>query len=85
MFVIKLCYFKMNSTMSFVTLDAIGIIKREIGYSYPYSAGSVIINCDGFDRKTLQEIITYFLNCKCSININYEKNQVKISGYMNGY
>ena len=70
------------STLSDVSLDAIGIIRRELNYSYPYSAGSVTINCGGFDRKTLLEITKYFMERHCSITINYEKKQVKISGYL---
>lgn len=79
----------MDSTLSLAMrdaiFDAIGVIRREIGNSYPYSAGTATINCAGFDRKTLEEIIKYFLKVQCSISINYEKKQVKISGYMHGY
>ena len=70
------------STLSYASLDAIGIIRRELNYSYPYSAGSVTINCDGYDRKTLLEVTKYFMERHCSITINYEKKQVKISGYL---
>jgi hypothetical protein len=71
----------MNS-LSYASLDAIGVIRRELSSSYPYSAGSVTINCAGYDRKTLLEVLKYFMERHCSININYEKNQVKISGYL---
>lgn len=65
-----------------IALDAIGIIRREIGYSYPYSAGSVTINCAGYDKTILHYIVNWFLERQSSINVNYEKNQVKITGYM---
>ena len=70
------------STLSYASLDAIGIIRRELNYSYPYSAGSVTINCGGFDRKTLQDVTRYFMERHCAITINYEKKQIKISGYV---
>ena len=70
------------SSLSFATLDAISIIRRELNYSYPYCAGSVTINCSGFDKKTLQEVTKYFMEHHCVININYEKKQDKISGYL---
>jgi len=73
----------MNSeSLSYTVLDAIGIIRRELNYSYPYKAGSATINCAGFDKNTLQKIIEYFMEHNCSIYINYEKNQIKISGYL---
>jgi len=75
----------MNSdslTLSYAVLDAIGVIRRELNYSYPYSAGSVTINCSGFDKKTLQKVLEYFMKHHCSVSINYEKKQVKISGYL---
>ena len=71
----------MNS-LSYTSLEAIGIIRREINYSYPYSAGSVTINTSGFDRITIEDILKYFMEHHCSISINYEKKQVKISGYL---
>lgn len=70
------------SKLSYASLDAIGVIRRELDYSYPYSAGSVTINCDGYNKKTLLEITKYFMERHCSITINYEKKQVKISGYV---
>ena len=70
------------NTLSFDTLDAIGIIRRELNYSYPYRAGSVTINCAGFGKKTFLEVTKYFMERHCSISINYEKKQVKISGYV---
>lgn len=70
------------SKFSYASLDAIGIIRRELNYSYPYSAGSVTINCAGFDKKTFLEVTKYFMERHCSISINYEKKQVKISGYV---
>jgi hypothetical protein len=53
-----------------------------LNYSYPYRAGSVTINCAGFDKKTLMEVTKYFMERHCAITINYEKKQVKISGYV---
>jgi hypothetical protein len=53
-----------------------------LNYSYPYRAGSVTINCAGFGKKKLEDVIKYFMERHCAITINYEKNQVKISGYV---
>ena len=70
------------NTLDFATLEAIGVIRRQLNYSYPYKAGSATINCAGFDKKIMIGIIKYFMECHCSITINYEKKQVKISGYL---
>lgn len=70
------------NTLDYAILDAIGVIRRELSYSYPYKAGSVTINCSGFDKKTMIGIIKHFMECHCSITINYEKQQVKITGYL---
>jgi hypothetical protein len=66
---------------SFESLEAIRMIKRELAYSYPYSAGTVTINCPGFGKKKLKDVIKYFMAQHYTITINYEKKQVKISGY----
>lgn len=65
-----------------IALDAIGHIKRELGYSYPYSPGSVTINCSGYDKTVLVYILKWFMDRQASIVINEEKKQVKIIGYM---
>ena len=65
-----------------IALDAIGHIKRELGYSYPYSSGSVTINCSGYDKTVLVYILKWFMDRQASIVINEEKKQVKIIGYM---
>jgi hypothetical protein len=57
-------------------------IKRRLGYSYPYSAGSATINCRCFTKDNLDKVLKYFLKRECSIVVNYEKNQITISGYM---
>lgn len=67
---------------SFESLEAIRIIKRELGYSYPYSAGTVTINCPGFGKKKMEDVIKYFITHNCTVTINREKKQVKISGYV---
>lgn len=67
--------------LSFESLDAIRIIRSELNYSYPYSAGTVTINCPGFGKKKMVDVIKYFTAHSCTITINYEKKQVKISGY----
>lgn len=67
-----------------IAIDAIGIIRRELGYSYPYSAGSVTINCSGYDKTVLHYIVNWFMQRQASIVINYEKKQVVINGYMSG-
>ena len=73
----------MNSdSLSYAVLDAIGVIRRELNYSYPYSACSATINCSGFNKNILQKVLEYFIERHCSISINYEKNQIKISGYL---
>lgn len=70
------------TTLSFIALDYIGVIRRELNYSYPYRAGTVTLNCSGFDKKTLLDVVRYFMERHCTVDINYEKNQVKISGYL---
>ena len=47
------------NTLDFATLEAIGVIRRELNYSYPYKAGSATINCAGFDKKIMIGIIKY--------------------------
>jgi hypothetical protein len=68
-----------------IALDAIGFIRRKLGYSYPYKAGSVTINCEGYDKTVLLYIIDWFMKRQASITINYEKKQVVIKGYMTEY
>jgi len=67
------------------SLDAIVEIKKQIGYSYPYSSGSATINCSFYSKDNLTKILNYFLKRECSIVVNYEKNQIKITGYMNDF
>jgi hypothetical protein len=71
-----------QTSLSFAALDAIGVIKRELEYSYPYKSGSVTINVRGFGTETFKEVINYFMTHHCSITINTEKKQVTISGYL---
>ena len=72
----------MDYELSIESLEAISIIRNELKYSYPYSAGTVIIDCPGFGKKKMQDVIKYFMSRHCAITINYEKKQVKISGYV---
>lgn len=62
--------------------DAICEIKKQIGYSYPYSSGSATIICSFYSKDDLLKISNYFLKRQCSIVVNYEKKQIKITGYM---
>jgi hypothetical protein len=71
-----------QTSLSFAALDAIGVIRRELQYSYPYKSGSVTINVRGFGTETFKEVIKYFIAHNCSITINTEKKQVTISGYI---
>ena len=68
-----------------IAMEAIGVIKREIGSSYPYCAGSVTMNCVGYDKSTLLYIVNWFLERQSSIVVNYERKQVQITGYMREY
>ena len=66
-------------------MESIACIRRKIGESYPYSAGSAIINCPGFSRKALEKIIKHFIKRNAHIVVNYEKKQVVITGYMSEF
>jgi hypothetical protein len=63
-------------------LDAIGHIRKELGYSYPYKAGSVTMNCAGYDKTVVLCIVKHFLDANLSIVVNYEKKTIKFTGYM---
>jgi hypothetical protein len=65
-------------------IDALGIIRRELSYSYPYSAGSVTINYDYYPKKILEQILKYFQGRHASIVIFPDKRQIVIKDYM-GY
>jgi hypothetical protein len=67
-----------------LVMDALGIIRRELGYSYPYSAGSVTINYDNYPKKILERILKYFRDREASIVIYPNKRQIVIKDYM-GY
>ena len=76
---------KLSEEKMDIASEAIGMIRREIGYSYPYKSGSVTINCAGYDKTTLLYILNWFMIRESHIEVNYEKNQAKITGYMSAY
>jgi len=68
-------------TYTFEALALIQQIKRQIGRSYPFCAGNVTIYCPNHKFQTIAEIVSYFRNKEYNIVINYEKKEVKISGF----
>lgn len=67
-----------------MVMDALGTIRRELGYSYPYSAGSVTIHYNYYPKKVLERILKYFRDRQASIVIQPDKQQIVIKDYM-GY
>ena len=61
--------------------DAIRDIRRVIGYSYPYKAGSVTINCSAYKTIVLKEVLDYFFKREFTMSMNKEKRQITITGY----
>lgn len=74
----------MNSDEDWLVIDALGIIRRELGYSYPYSAGSVTIKYDYYPKKILERILKHFRDREASIVIYPDKKQIVIKDYI-GY
>lgn len=68
-------------SLSFESLTLIGEIKRQLGYSYPYKAGSATVHTPGLSKKVFLEIIKYYTEKEFSITINTEKKTFTISGY----
>ena len=62
-------------------LSVIGQIKRNLGYSYPYCAGTVTIYCPHYKPEIIAEIVKYCRKKEFSIVLNYEKKEITISGY----
>ena len=63
------------------SLIFIGQIKRQLGSSYPYCAGTVTIYCPNYNPEIVAEIVNYFRKKEFSIVLNYIKKEITISGY----
>ena len=62
-----------------IVMDAIGVLRREICYSYPYCSGSVTFTYSGYSKKILYRILKYFQDRDASIVIqpNLQKITIK--------
>jgi hypothetical protein len=68
--------------MSTSGMEVISTIRRIIGQSYPYGAGSVTLNSRLYTKAEMTEVLKYFMGRRACIEINYETNQVKITDYL---
>jgi len=68
-----------------IVMDAIGILRREISYSYPYCAGSVTFTYSGYPKKILYRILKHFQDKDASIVIHPHLQRITIKDYMGGF
>jgi len=75
----------MEDMEDMIVMDAIGVLKREIGYSYPYCVGSVTFTYTGYSKKILYRILKYFQDREASIVIQPNLQRIIIKDYMSGF
>jgi hypothetical protein len=63
-------------------MEVISTIRRIIGQSYPYGAGSVTLKSKLYTKAEMKEVLKYFMGRGACIEINYVTNQVKITDYL---
>jgi hypothetical protein len=68
-----------------IVMDAIGVLRREISYSYPYCAGSVTFTYTGYPKKILSRILKHFQDRDASIVIQPHLQRITIKDYMGGF
>jgi hypothetical protein len=75
----------LGSEDDWLVIEALGYIRKELCYSYPYCAGTVSIRCNDYPKKVLERILKYFKDREASIVIYPGKKLIVIKDFMTGF